>query len=192
MTQTKRREPSLKKKAESDGVSLVYLWLQRRHRHVESIRMTAPRPWHTIAKEMAAEGVRNHRGVLPTRKNVEQAWARLQRELTARAAAKAAAPTRIDVRRRGPNVEPPSRPPPPDTGIRLPSEMTFEPLGWRERHPEIYSPPALPARDPVGQGFQPKPPSAALTGKEKIERLRQKMRDMNGYVPPPITRGKVV
>ena len=169
-------------------------WLHRHRRAILGVvkKDGFVRTWAPFITMMEAEGVTRPSGKPLTPAAVATACFAVVTALDREEKATAGAQAKKIVRRRGPNVEPPSRPPPPDTGIRFPSALTVEPPGFRERYPETYGSPVQPVADPVGQIQDQRPPDAPLSGAEKLARIERQLRELDGPQPQPIIKGRVV
>ena len=190
MTEQTPRTPSLKTKADEDGRSHVYLWVKRRRRHVASA-LTGQQPWLTIAREMAADGVLNDAGVPPTRKNALAAWKQLARERAALAEAKAKQPA-APPRSRRPNGEPPSRPG-ANAPVRPRSSLDAKPLPSEcERFPHPDAAVVSLSVDKPIQAHVHQPLGKSLTGEERLKATYRELQKIDEYVPPPISKGRVV
>lgn len=169
-------------------------WLHRHRRAILGVvkKDGLVRTWAPFIKMMEAEGVTRPSGKPLTPAAVATAWFAVVTALEREEKAKAAAPARKVARRRGPNVEPPSRPPPLDSPFPFPSALTAEPPGWRELHTRQEMQPTPPPAEPTVQPQASKPPGASLTGAEKLERIERQFREIDGPQPQPIIKGRVI
>lgn len=169
-------------------------WLHRHRRAILGVvkKDGLVRSWGPFIKMMEAEGVTRPSGKPLTPAAVATAWFAVVTALERDEKAKASAPAKKVVRRRGPNLGPPSRPPPPDAGIRFPSALTVETPGWRERHPETYRPAVQPVADHAGQTRDQRSPDTPLSGAEKLARIERQFREIDGPQPQTTIKGKVV
>lgn len=170
----------------------VNKWLYRHRRAILKLvkKDGRVRNWTPFMEQMAEDEVTRPSGKPLTTRAVSDAWASvlaaLEREGQANVVGSQPAPTR----RRGPSVEPPSRPGVNYRYDRPASPTTDDPSTGRERYHETSRQPEPPPQ--TAARAVEWDPERRETVDEQLARIDEEMRKADGFQPKPRNRGRII